>query len=218
ELVEEACDLRRALDGIREEDELPGDYYEQSALFLAETADALEVAHAAGVIHRDLKPANILVTPDDHPKVSDFGLAKLTDEHSISLAGDLVGTYFYMSPEQVAAKRMGLDHRTDVFSLGVVLYEMLTLVRPFEGDTTEQVAHKILVVDPPPPNELRSKVPRDLAVICGKAMEKDPERRYGSMAELAADLRRHLADEAILARPPGTLERAVKWAKRNPTK
>jgi non-specific serine/threonine protein kinase/serine/threonine-protein kinase len=218
ELVEDACDLRRALDGIREEDELPGDYYEQSALFLAETADALEVAHAAGVIHRDLKPANILVTPDDHPKVSDFGLAKLTDEHSISLAGDLVGTYFYMSPEQVAAKRMGLDHRTDVFSLGVVLYEMLTLVRPFEGDTTEQVAHKILVVDPPPPNELRSKVPRDLAVICGKAMEKDPERRYGSMAKLAADLRRHLADEPILARPPGTLERAVKWVRRNPTK
>ncbi|MDP6940362.1 MAG: hypothetical protein QF848_16215, partial [Planctomycetota bacterium] len=84
--------------------------------------------------------------------------------------------------------------------------------------TTEQVAHKILVVDPPPPNELRSKVPRDLAVICGKAMEKDPERRYGSMAELAADLRRHLADEPILARPPGTLERAVKWARRNPTK
>ncbi len=218
ELVEEACDLRRALDGMREEDELPDDYYEQSALFLAETADALEVAHAAGVIHRDLKPANILVTPDDHPKVSDFGLAKLTDEHSISLAGDLVGTYFYMSPEQVAAKRMGLDHRTDVFSLGVVLYEMLTLVRAFEGDTTEQVAHKILVVDPPPPNELRSKVPRDLAVICGKAMEKDPERRYGSMAELAADLRRHLADEPILARPPGTVERAVKWARRNPTK
>jgi len=218
ELVEEACDLRRSLDAMREEDELPGDYYRHVADFLAQVADALEVAHAAGVIHRDLKPANILVTPDEHPKVSDFGLAKLTDEHSISLAGDLVGTYFYMSPEQVAAKRMGLDHRTDIFSLGVVLYEMLTLVRPFEGDTTEQVAHKILVVDPPPPNELRSKVPRDLAVICGKALEKDPDRRYTTMAELAADLRRHLADEPILARPPGTVERAVKWVRRNPTK
>ena len=149
ELVEEACDLRRSLDAMREEDELPEDYYRHVAEFMAETADALEVAHDAGVIHRDLKPGNILVTQGDRPKISDFGLAKLTDELSISLAGDLVGTYYYMSPEQVAAKRMGLDHRTDIFSLGVVLYEMLTMVRPFEGDTTEQVAHKIMVVDPP---------------------------------------------------------------------
>jgi eukaryotic-like serine/threonine-protein kinase len=217
ELVEDACDLRRSLDGIREDSERPEDYHEESARFLAEAADALEVAHAAGVIHRDLKPANILITPDDHPKISDFGLAKLTDELSLSLPGDLAGTYFYMSPEQVAAKRMGLDHRTDIFSLGVVLYEMLTLVRPFEGDTTEQVAYKILLVDPPPPNDIRSKVPRDLSVICGKAMEKEPGRRYSSMAEFAADLRRYLADEPILARPPGPIERAVKWVRRNPT-
>jgi WD40 repeat protein len=158
-----------------------------------------------------------MVTPDEHPKVADFGLAKLVDENSLSLAGDLVGTYFYMSPEQVASKRAGLDHRTDIFSLGVVLYEMLTLVRPFEGDTTEQVAHKILVVDPPTAREVRSKVPLELAVICGKAMEKDRDQRYGSMAELAADLRRHLANEPILARPPTVGQRAVKWARRNPT-
>ncbi|MEO2163470.1 MAG: WD40 repeat domain-containing serine/threonine-protein kinase, partial [bacterium] len=121
-------------------------------------------------------------------------------------------------PEQVAAKRMGLDHRTDIFSLGVVLYEMLTLARPFEGDTTEQVAHKIMLVDPPTAKEVRSKVPLELAVICGKAMEKNRDLRYGSMAELAADLRRHLANEPILARPPTALQRAGKWVKRNPTK
>ncbi|MBJ76159.1 MAG: hypothetical protein CMJ98_03985, partial [Planctomycetes bacterium] len=134
ELVDGGCDLRHSLESLREEGELPKDYYRDVAKFVAELADALEVAHAAGVIHRDLKPANVLVTPEERPKLLDFGLAKLTDEMSISIAGDLVGTYFYMSPEQVAAKRAGLDHRTDIFSLGVMLYEMLTLVRPFEGD------------------------------------------------------------------------------------
>ncbi|MAE46683.1 MAG: hypothetical protein CMJ86_07310, partial [Planctomycetes bacterium] len=179
ELVAEACDLRHSLEALREEGELPGDYYDQVAEFIAQVADALDVAHTGGVIHRDLKPGNILVTDDDRPKVSDFGLAKLTDEHSISLAGQLVGTFAYMSPEQVAVKHAGIDHRTDVFSLGVVLYEMLTLVRAFEGDTTEQVAQKILWEDPVDPRTLRSKVPQDLAVICVKAMEKDPGRRYG---------------------------------------
>ena len=217
EMVEGACDLRRSLEGIRERSELSGSYHEQCARFLADAAEAMEVAHAAGVIHRDLKPSNILITPDNQPKISDFGLAKLTDERSISAPGDLAGTYLYMSPEQVTAKRMGLDHRTDVFSLGVVMYEMLTLVRPFEGDTSEQVAHKILLEDPPPPNQLRSKVPQDLSVICGRAMEKDPDKRYGSMTEFAADLRRYLTDQPILARPPGPVDRAVKWVRRNPT-
>ena len=144
ELIEDACDLRHSLEEIREETELPEDYYSQVAQFTAEVADALEAAHASHVIHRDLKPGNIMVTPNEHPKVADFGLAKLVDENSLSVAGDVAGTYFYMSPEQVATKRAGIDHRTDIFSLGVVLYEMLTLVRPFEGDTTEQVAQKIL--------------------------------------------------------------------------
>ena len=218
ELVEESCDLRRSLDGLREEDELGAGYYRHVAEFIATLADALEAAHTAGVIHRDLKPANVLVTRDDLPKLTDFGLAKLTDERSLSVVGDVAGTYYYMSPEQVASKRAGLDHRTDVFSLGVVLYEMLTLIKPFEGDTSEQVAQKILWEDPPDPRTIHSRVPRDLVVICARAMEKEPARRYQSMGQVAADLRRHLTHEPILARPSGALARTAKWALRNPTK
>ncbi len=218
ELVEDGCDLKHSLDSIRESDEVDGNYYSQVAALTAHIADALEAAHSAGVIHRDLKPANIMVTRDDLPKVSDFGLAKLMDEASLSVAGEIAGTYFYMSPEQVAAKRAGIDHRTDIFSLGVVLYEMLTLMKPFEGDTTEQVASKILWDDPPTPREVRSKVPLELAVICGKAMEKQKDRRYESMACFAADLRRHLNDEPILAKPSGAMVRVTKWIRRNPTK
>ncbi|MEC9372687.1 MAG: serine/threonine-protein kinase, partial [Planctomycetota bacterium] len=185
---------------------------------LARVCDAVHHAHQRGVVHRDLKPANILVAADDSPKVSDFGLAKLEDEMSISSAGELLGTYYYMSPEQVATKRAGIDHRTDIFSLGVVMYEMLALVRPFEGDTTEQVAQKILWEEAPDPKAIRSRVPTDLAVICGKAMEKDPGRRYQTMAELAEDLRRYLSGEPILAQAPTAAQRAIKWTRRNPTK
>jgi tetratricopeptide (TPR) repeat protein len=215
EFVPEACDLRHALDAFREEPELPPDYYPHVARLVVQVADAMQAAHDAGVIHRDLKPANLLVGEDDRPRVTDFGLARVADEAALSMTGEVAGTYYYMSPEQVAGRRMGLDHRTDIFSLGVILYELLTLCRPFEGDTTEQIAHKILVTEPPPPTELRSRIPRDLAVICGKAMEKDPAQRYGSMAELATDLRRFLEGEPIVARPPGPGERARRWARRH---
>ena len=218
ELVAENCDLHHSLERLRESEELGVEYYALVALFVAELAGALEAAHTRGVIHRDLKPGNVLVTPEGHPKLTDFGLAKLVHEQSLSLVGEVAGTYFYMSPEQVALKHAGIDHRSDIFSLGVVLYEMLTLVRPFQGDTGEQVVSKILWNDPPSPRELRSKVPEDLAVICGKAMEKDRDQRYPTMAEVAADLRRHLAHEPIHARPPTVLQKAIKWVNRNPTK
>ncbi|MEC7583932.1 MAG: serine/threonine-protein kinase, partial [Planctomycetota bacterium] len=218
ELVPGACDVRRSLDALIRETELPNNYYAYVAEFIAGAAQALQAAHEAGVIHRDLKPGNIIVTPDDQPKVSDFGLAKLIDERSLSVMGDLAGTYFYMSPEQVAAKRAGLDSRTDIFSLGVVLYEMLALVRPFDGDTPEQVTRKIMWEDPPNPQKIRSRIPRELVLICGKAMEKDRLRRYQSMADLAADLRRHLDGNPVWARPVGPVVRSAKWARRNPTK
>ncbi|MDP6990736.1 MAG: serine/threonine-protein kinase, partial [Planctomycetota bacterium] len=116
ELVPGGASLQDFLEDVRGEAELPGDYYRRVAELTAAVAEAMEFAHGAGVIHRDLKPANVLVTPDDRPRVADFGLARVESEHELSRTGDFAGTYYYMSPEQVMAKRMGLDHRTDIFS------------------------------------------------------------------------------------------------------
>lgn len=216
ELVEGCCTLKDSVNELRAADRVPEDYYSSVADLIARLADALQAAHDAGVIHRDVKPANILVTPDDQPKLTDFGLARVSDDSMLSLTGEFAGTWAYMSPEQVTAKRMGLDHRTDVFSLGVVLYELATLRRPFEGDTTHQIATRIIAQDPPLATSVRSQCPMEIAVICAKAMEKDPGRRYSTMGEFAADLRRHLANEPILARPPSPMARAIKWVQRNP--
>jgi serine/threonine protein kinase len=218
ELIDGAWTLRDFIDEVRKEDELPQNYYQSVAVFLAELAEALQAAHDAGVIHRDVKPQNVLVTPDDHPKLTDFGLARITDEAALSMIGDMAGTWLYMSPEQVTAKRIDLDHRTDIFSLGVVMYEMLALVRPFDGDTTHQIAENIVMREAPDLRKIRSRVPTDLAVICAKALEKPKDVRFQTMAEFAADLRRHLANEPIHAQPPTLLNRGVKWVRRNPTK
>ena len=218
ELVEGSWTLRDFIDDLRNSAGEPADYYRNVAKFMAELADALEAAHAAGVIHRDLKPGNVLVTRTDRPKLTDFGLARITDESALSQTGDVAGTYLYMSPEQVLGRRAELDHRTDIFSFGVVLYEMLALRRPFEGDTTNQIAEQILEWDPPDLQKLRSRVPRDLAAITGKAIAKRQTDRYQSMGEVAAELRRFLAHEPIHAKPPGKLQRAQKWMRRNPTK
>lgn len=218
ELVEGCWTLRDFMDEALKDGELPRDYYREVATFVAALADALEAAHQSGVIHRDIKPQNILITPDELPKVTDFGLARLTDESALSQTGEVAGTYAYMSPEQVTARRSGLDHRSDVFSLGIVLYEMLSLQKPFVGDTAAQVGFQIMNADPPALRSLRSRIPQDLEVICGKCLEKDRDRRYASMAELALDLRRHLNSEPIEATPPGRLRKLSLWARRNPTR
>lgn len=218
ELVEEGWTLRDFLDEIRRADTLPRDYYRRIAAFIIQVAEALQAAHDAGVIHRDIKPQNILIGPDDRPKVGDFGLARVSGESALTLTGDFAGTYLYMSPEQVAARRMGLDHRTDIFSLGVVLYELLSLRRPFEGDTTHQIAEKILTWDPPDLHRQRSRIPADLSSIAGKMLEKRPADRYQSMGDVAEELGRYLANEPVLAQPPGPVRRLQKWAIRNPTR
>ncbi len=218
ELVEGCWTLHDFLDELSRQGSLPEAYDRHVAEFVAQVAEAVHAAHEAGVIHRDIKPHNILITSEDRPKVTDFGLAKIMDETALSMTGDFAGTYFYMSPEQVAARRSGIDHRTDVFSLGVVLYEMLALRRPFEGDTTHQVADQILVKDPPELGSIRSRIPRDLAVICEKALEKDRDRRYLMMSDLALDLRRFLANEPIEARPASKLYKLQKWSRRHPAK
>ena len=216
ELVEGCRDLRAVLDDLRQLPRLESSHFERTAALVAKIADALEAAHEADVIHRDVKPGNVLVTPAGEPMVTDFGLAKVMDENSISVQGDMVGTYVYMSPELAAEGPGGVDRRSDVFSLGVVLYELLTLARPFQGDTPQQITRRVALEDPTPPMELRPNVPRDLSVVCMKALEKDPAKRYPSMADFARDLRRYLRCEPILARPAGRVERALKWRRRNP--
>ena len=185
-------------------------YFREVAQLIAEIADALQHAHDAGVIHRDIKPSNIVLTKEGQPKVTDFGLAKIEDALALSRTGEFAGTPYYMSPEQAMSRRMGIDKRTDIYSLGATLYEMLTLKRPFEGETSQEVLKKILLQEPVDPRKVKPGVPRDLAVICLKAMEKDPARRYQSMKELGEDLRRYLAGDVILAKPAGPAARAMK--------
>jgi len=218
ELVGNGRTLKDVIQEARLGHEVADDWYQRIATFFSSCASALQVAHDAGVVHRDLKPANILVATNDRPMIADFGLARVSGVASISRTGELAGSYCYMSPEQTMAKRIEVDERTDIFSLGTTLYEALTLQRAFDGDSQQQISQGILWTDPPDPRTVRSKVPRDLAVICAKAMEKRPRDRYPSMAELAADLERTLAHQPIRARPAGPLLRAGKWARRHPTR
>ncbi|MCK6445244.1 MAG: protein kinase [Planctomycetes bacterium] len=172
----------------------------------ARIARALDYAHGQGVIHRDVKPQNILIDENGEPFLVDFGLAKDFELESLSGTGDRAGTPHYMSPEQALARRAKIDHRTDVFSLGVVLYEMLALRRPFEGTTFDEILHEIGTKDPRPVRTLNRDVPRDLAVIVEKALEKDPARRYATAGAFAEDLERFLRHESIIARPPSLFE------------
>jgi tetratricopeptide (TPR) repeat protein len=192
------------------------EWFDTVARLVAEAADALHYAHGQGVVHRDIKPANLMLSRERRLCITDFGLARVAQEPGMTLSGSLMGTPAYMSPEQIAAGRMPLDHRTDVYSLGAVLYEMLTLQRPFPGDSREEIVAGILTRDPPPPRRLNPRIPVDLETICQRAMEKDPERRYASAGDFAADLGRYLRGELIAARRAGLLRRAAKLARGHP--
>ena len=190
--------------------------YRFVARLMAGVADGLEHAHQQGVIHRDIKPQNLLMAGDGQLHITDFGLARLLDEPSITMTGEMVGTPAYMSPEQVAGDRHAVDHRTDIYSLGVTFYELLTGARPFDGVGRDQVIAKIMTREPKPPRRINPQVPVDLETICLRSMEKEPGRRYASAGAMATDLRRYADNMAILIRRSGPIERATKWVRRHP--
>ena len=181
---------------------------------MRDLARALAYAHAEGVIHRDIKSANVLIDRDGRPQLTDFGLARRVGENAgRTVEGAVLGTPAYMAPEQARGDQAAVGPHSDQFSLGVVLYELLTRRLPFEGPA-HALLLQVLADDPPLPSRITPAVPRDLEAICLQAMAKEPGRRYAGATELADDLDRYLAGEPVRARRPGWRERAGRWLRR----
>jgi serine/threonine protein kinase/Tfp pilus assembly protein PilF len=180
-----------------------------------QAAEALEHAHQLGIIHRDIKPGNLLVDVRGNLWVTDFGLARVQNDARLTLTGDLLGTLRYMSPEQALAQRVPLDARTDVYSLGVTLYELLTLEPAFDGRDRAEVLRQIALEEPCPPRRRNRSVPAELETVVLKAMAKVPAERYATAQELGDDLRRFLEDRPIHARRPTLWQRLARWSRRH---
>jgi serine/threonine protein kinase len=192
----------------------PGAYRALAQLGI-QAAEALDYAHTMGILHRDIKPSNLLIDARGNLWITDFGLARFQDEPGLTRTGDLLGTLRYMDPKLVFGRRMSFDPRSDIYALGATLYELLTLRPVFDGGDREKLLRQIALEEPIPPRRLDPTIPRDLETIVGKAMAKEPDRRYATARELGEDLRRFLEDKPIQARRPTPLERAAKWARRH---
>jgi WD40 repeat protein/serine/threonine protein kinase len=180
-----------------------------------QAAEALDYAHQMGIIHRDVKPGNLIVDGRGHVWVADFGLAHCQTQSGLTMTGDVVGTLRYMSPEQARARRAVVDHRTDVYSLGVTLYELLTLKPAFDGADRPELLRQIALDEPTRPRCRDRTVPPELETIVLKALAKSPDERYATAQELADDLRRFLEDRPIRARRATPAQRVARWARRH---
>src|SRR5581483_2517983 len=188
----------------------------QAAEVLSQIADAVQHAHDHGVLHRDLKPSNIILDLRGQAHVTDFGLARCANaENNLTQSGTMLGTPGYISPEQAAAKR-GIGPATDIYSLGAVLYHLLTGRAPFVGETPSAILRQVEECDPVAPGSLNPATPKDLETICLKCLQKDPGRRYATATELREDLGRFLRHEPIHARQTSALEQARRWCRRRP--
>jgi serine/threonine-protein kinase len=193
----------------------------QAAELVAAVAHAVHHAHQRGILHRDLKPSNILLDSDGRPHVADFGLAKrLEADQELTQTGELIGTPAYIAPERVGGSPWSgpATVATDVYGLGAILYALLCGHPPFAAESSIQTLLAVSTDDPAPPTSLNPGVDRDLQIICLKCLEKDPARRYGSAHDVADDLQRWLAGEAISARQAGRAERLRRWCRRHPVR
>ena len=192
-----------------------GSWFRAAAQLMTQAADALQHAHDRGVVHRDVKPGNIMVDGTGNLWITDFGLARLNVDANITMSGDVLGTLRYMSPEQAQGSNAIVDQRTDVYSLGATMYELLALRPAFEGAERGPLLRRILEEAPPRLRDHEAAIPRELETIVNKAMEKSPADRYASAQAMADDLRRFLEHRPLLARPPSVVERMRKWSLRH---
>jgi eukaryotic-like serine/threonine-protein kinase len=192
-------------------------FFQTVATIGKHTAEALEYAHQMGVVHRDVKPANLLLDARGHTWITDFGLAQFQSQVGLTMTGEVLGTLRYVSPEQAMGKRGLVDHRTDIYSLGATLYELLTLHPVFDGNDRPTLLHQIGFEEPLPPRTIDPSIPVELETIVLKALATNPAERYGSAQELADDLQRFLDDQPIRAKRPGLVDRLRKWRRRHPS-
>ena len=191
------------------------EYYRTVARLGIQAAEALQHAHDLGVVHRDIKPSNLMVDARGHLWITDFGLAQMQGGGNITMTGDVLGTLRYMSPEQAQGDRGVLDHHTDIYSLGMTLYELLTLQPAFGEDDRQALLRRVTEDEPRRPRQLDRAIPRDLETIILKAMSKDSRARYETAQEFANDLQRFLQHKPIRARRPSLATRALKWSRRH---